>query len=158
MANTFTQMYIQIIFCPKGRENLIHSDFEERLYQYITGIVKERELKLIAINGMPDHLHIFIGFNPTIKIADLVGDIKTGASKFLKSKRLVPGTFSWQRGYGCFSYAHSQIDSVAKYVMNQKEHHRKKSFRAEYLQLLQKFEIEYEEKYLFEFYDEFITR
>jgi len=153
MANTFTQMYAQIVFCPKGRENLILPSFEERLYQYITGIIKEREQKLIAINGMSDHLHIFLGFKPTIQLADLVGDIKTGASKFIKTKRFLTREFSWQDGYGCFTYGHSQIDAVAKYVMNQKEHHRKKTFREEYLQFLQKFEVPYEEKYLFEFYD-----
>jgi len=153
MANTFTQMYAQIVFCPKGRENLILPNFEERLYQYITGIVRERGQKLIAINGMPDHLHLFIGFKPTIQLADLVGDIKTGASKFIKTNRFLTRGFSWQDGYGCFTYGHSQIDVVAKYVMNQKEHHRKKTFREEYIQFLQKFEVPYEEKYLFEFYD-----
>ena len=153
MANTFTQMYTQIVFCPKGRENLILPNFEERLYQYITGIIQERGQKLIAINGMPDHVHIFIGFKPTIQLADLVGDIKRGSSKFIKTNRFLTREFSWQDGYGCFTYGHSQIDVVAKYVMNQKEHHRKKTFRNEYLQFLQKFEVPYEEKYLFEFYD-----
>lgn len=153
MANTYTQMYAQIVFSPKGRANLILPSFEERLYQYITGIIKERDQKLIAINGMPDHIHIFIGFKPTARISDLVADIKTGATKFIKSNGFLPGAFSWQDGYGCFTYAHSQIDSVAKYVMNQKEHHRSKSFREEYLDFLQKFDVPYDEKYLFEFYD-----
>lgn len=154
MANTFTQMYAQIVFCPKGRENLILPDFEERVYQYITGIVQERGQKLIAINGMPDHLHIFIGFKPTIKIADLIGDIKIGASKFIKTKRFLRSGFAWQDGYGCFTYGHSQIDTVAKYVMNQKEYHKRKSFKEEYIEFLHKFEIEYNERYLFEFYNE----
>jgi putative transposase len=153
MANTFTQMYAQIVFCPRGRAHLIHPSFEDRLYKYITGIIQDRGQKLIAINGMPDHIHIFIGFKPDIEISDLVGDIKTGSSKFIKTNRFLSRDFNWQRGFGCFTYAHSQIDAVAKYVMNQKEHHRKKTFRAEYLQFLKKFEVEYDEQYLFEFYD-----
>ncbi len=142
MANTFTQMYAQVVFSPKGRGHLILPSFEERLYQYITGIVKEYDQKLIAINGMPDHVHIFFGFKPTLKIADLVNDIKTGATKFIKKNRFLPGTFAWQDGYGGFTYAHSQIDSVAKYIMNQKEHHKKKTFREEYLDFLRKFGVE----------------
>ncbi len=152
MANTYTQMYAQIVFSPLGRDNLILPSFEERLYQYITGIIKERGQKLIAINGMPDHLHIFIGFKPTIRIADLVADIKIGSTKFIKTNRFLPGTFSWQDGYACFTYSHSQIDAVAKYVMNQKEHHKAKTFREEYLEFLQKFDVPFDEQYLFEFY------
>ncbi len=152
MANTYSQMYAQVVFSPKGREHLILPSFEERLYQYITGIVAENNQKLIAINGMPDHIHIFFGFKPTICIADLVGTIKTASSKFIKKERFLPGTFSWQDGYGVFTYAHSQLDMMAKYVMNQKEHHRQKTFREEYMEILQKADVPYDEQYLFEFY------
>jgi REP element-mobilizing transposase RayT len=154
MANTYTQMYAQIIFSPKGRENLILPSFEERLYQYITGIVKERGQKLIAINGMPDHIHIFIGFKPSLAIADLVKDIKIGSTKFIKANGFLRGAFAWQDGYGCFTYAHSQIAVVANYVMNQKEHHRTRTFKEEYEDFLQKFEVSFDERYLFEFYDQ----
>ena len=102
---------------------------------------------------MPDHVHIFVVFKPTVKIAYLVGDIKRGATKFIKTNDFLGRGFSWQDGYGCFTYGHSQIDVVAKYVMNQKEHHRKKTFKEEYIQFLQKFEVEYDEKYLFKFYE-----
>ncbi len=153
MANTFTQMYAQVVFSPKGRQHLILPAIEEKLYQYITGVVKEYDQKLIAVNGMPDHIHIFIGFKPSIKISDLVGDIKTASSKYIKKERLLPGTFAWQDGYGCFTYAHSQLDVVAKYVMNQKVHHQKRTFRQEYMEMLQKAGVQYDERYLFEFYD-----
>jgi putative transposase len=154
MANTYSQMYAHIIFSPKGRQNLILPSFEERIYQYMAGIIKERDQKPIAINGMPDHIHLFIGFKPTMKISELVADVKVGTTKFIKANRFLPGAFSWKDGYGCFTHARSQLDVVAKYVMNQKEHHKTKTFREEYLELLEKFEVSYEEKYLFEFYDE----
>ncbi|MCC6410488.1 MAG: IS200/IS605 family transposase [Saprospiraceae bacterium] len=153
MANTYSQMYAQIIFCPKGRQNLILPVFEERLYQYITGIVRSSGPKLIAINGMKDHIHIFLGFKPHFKISDLVRDVKTASAKLINENRWLPGKFAWQEGYGCFTYAHSQLDVVAKYVMNQKEHHKTKTFREEYVQLLELFHVEYDEKYLFEFYE-----
>jgi REP element-mobilizing transposase RayT len=153
MANTFYQNYAQIVFSPKGRENLILPSFEERIYQYITGIIKNNDQKLIAINGMPDHIHVFIGFKPTIAIANLVRDIKANSSKFINEEHFLRGKFAWQDGYGCFTYAHSQLDVVAKYVMNQKEHHKTKTFREEYLSFLEKFAIPYDEKYLFDFYE-----
>lgn len=153
MANTFIQMYAQIIFSPKGRENLILPAFEERLYQYITGIVQNKGQKMIAINDMPDHIHLFIGFKPAIALSDLIRDVKASSSKFINDERLVRGKFSWQDGFGCFTYAHSQLDAVAKYVMNQKDHHKAKTFRDEYVEFLEKFVVSYEERYLFEFYD-----
>ena len=153
MGNTFYQNYAQIVFSPKGRENLILPSFEERIYQYITGIIKNNDQKLIAINGMPDHIHVFIGFKPTIAIANLVRDIKANSSKFINEEHFLRGKFAWQDGYGCFTYAHSQLDVVAKYVMNQKEHHKTKTFREEYLSFLEKFAIPYDEKYLFDFYE-----
>ena len=153
MANTYTQMYAQIVFTPKGREHLILPSFEAHLYQYITGIVKASNQKLIAINGMPDHVHIFLGFKPTLRLSDLVSDVKTGSSKFIKAKGYLPGTFAWQDGYGCFTYAHAQLDTVAQYVMRQKQHHQKQTFREEYADLLEQAGVAYDDRYMFEFYE-----
>lgn len=150
MSGTFSQIYIQIVFAVKGRENLILLDWEDRLYQYITGIIRAKEQKLIAINGMPDHIHIFIGMKPSCCISDLVREVKKSSNEFINENKLSKFKFHWQEGYGAFSYSHSQIDHVAKYVMNQKEHHHKVSFREEYIDFLKKFEIDYNEKYLFD--------
>jgi putative transposase len=153
MPNTYTQMYAQIVFTPKGRENLILPVFEERLYQYITAIVQNKGQKMIAVNGMPDHIHLFVGFKPNIAISDLVRDVKANSAKFINEQDLLPKRFAWQDGFGCFTYAHSQLDTVAKYVMRQKEHHRAKTFRQEYLEFLEKFVVPFDEQYLFEFYE-----
>jgi len=150
MAGTFSQIYIQVIFSPLMHENIIKSNWCDELYKYIGGIVKNKGQKLIAINGMPDHIHIFIGIKPSIAVSDLVRDIKNNSSNFINEKKFVQGKFSWQEGYGAFSYSHSQINSVYQYVLNQKEHHRKKSFKEEYMELLMKFEIDFDDKYLFE--------
>lgn len=150
MAGTFSQLYIQIVFAVQSREALIHTTWEERLYQYITDIIQNKGQKLIVINGMPDHLHIFIGMKPSCRLSDLVREIKKSSNEFIKENKFIKHKFNWQEGYGAFSYGHSQIDTVAKYVMNQKAHHRKVSFKEEYLQFLEKFEIEYDEKYVFD--------
>jgi REP element-mobilizing transposase RayT len=153
MPGTFSQIYIQIVFAVKGRDSLIQKDWEERLYQYITGIVKAKDQKLLAINGISNHIHIFIGMKPSCCLSDLVREIKKSSNVFVKENKLSKFKFSWQEGYGAFSYSHSQIDNVVKYVMNQKEHHRKVSFKDEYIDFLKKFEIEHDEKYLFEWID-----
>lgn len=149
MAGTFSQIYIQVVFAVKGRESLIQKEWEERLYQYITGIIRAKEQKLIAINGMPDHIQIFIGMKPSCCLSDLVREVKKSSNDFINENKLSKFKFSWQEGYGAFSYSHSQIDAVAKYILNQKEHHRKITFKEEYVDFLKKFEIEYDEKYLF---------
>lgn len=149
MAGTFSQIYIQVVFAVKGRESLIQKEWEERLYQYITGIIRAKEQKLIAINGMPDHIHIFIGMKPSCCLSDLVREVKKSSNDFINENKLSKFKFSWQEGYGAFSYSHSQIDAVAKYILNQKEHHRKITFKEEYVDFLKKFEIEHDEKYLF---------
>ena len=149
MAGTFSQIYIQVVFAVKGRESLIQKEWEERLYQYITGIIRAKEQKLIAINGMPDHIHIFIGMKPSCCLSDLVREVKKSSNNFINENKLSKFKFSWQEGYGAFSYSHSQIDAVAKYILNQKEHHRKVTFKEEYVDFLKKFEIEHDEKYLF---------
>jgi len=153
MANTFSQIYIQLVFAVKNRNSLINNVWEERLYQYITGIVRSKKQKMIAINGMPDHIHFFIGMTPDCRLSDLVREIKKSSDEFVNGNKLSKFRFSWQEGFGAFSYGHSQIDHIAKYVLNQKVHHNAITFRAEYLDFLQKFEIVYDEKYLFEWFE-----
>jgi putative transposase len=153
MPGTFSQLYVQIIFTVKGRENLISRNWKEDLHKYIAGVIKGKDQKTIIVNGTPDHIHIFIGLKPSMKISDLVRDIKNNSSNFINQQKFVRTKFAWQQGYGAFSYSHSHIDKVYKYILNQEEHHKKKSFRDEYLELLKKFEIEYNEKYLFDWFD-----
>ena len=153
MANTFTQLYIQLVFAVQDRANLIPKNHKEELHRYITGIVQERNHKMLAINCMPGHTHIFIGLKPTQSISDLMRDIKTNSSTFISNKKFVKGKFNWQEGYGAFSYSRSQIHAVVKYIANQEQHHSTRTFKEEYLSFLKKFAIEYEEKYLFEWID-----
>jgi len=150
MANTYTQIYIHAVFAVQGRQNLIRKENKEELHKYITGIVQNKGQKLIAINSMPDHAHVFIGMKPTIVLSDLVRDVKNNSSNFINEKKWIRGHFNWQKGFGAFSYGHSQIDVVVKYILNQEKHHEKKTFKQEYMELLQKFAVEYDEKYLFE--------
>ena len=154
MANTYTQIYIQIVFAVKGRQNLIAKENREELHKFITGIVTNRGQKLFAVFAMPDHVHILVSIGPTILISDLVRDIKAGSSKFINDEKWINGKFNWQEGYGAFSYSKSSVDSVVKYILNQEEHHKKKKFKDEYLDLLEKFEIEYNQKYLFDWIED----
>jgi REP element-mobilizing transposase RayT len=149
MANTYTQIYIHIVFAVQGRQNLIRKEHKEELHKYITGIVTNKEQKLIAINSMPDHIHILLGLKPDKAISDLVRDIKANSSGFINEKKWMKGKFHWQEGFGAFSYSHSQLTSVINYIRNQEKHHSKKSFKREYLEMLEKFNIEYNNKYLF---------
>ncbi len=148
--STYSQIYIQIVFAVKGRESLILPQWEERLHKYITGIVQNKEQKMLAINGMSDHLHFLIGMKPSCCLSDLVREIKKSSNDFIKVEKLSKFKFSWQEGYGAFSYSHSQLNDVIAYITNQKEHHRKKSFKEEYVEFLKKFNVDYNEKYLFE--------
>lgn len=149
MPNTYTQIHIQFVFAVKFRNGLINPSFKGELYQYISGILKQHNHKLLAINGMPDHLHIFIGMRPTQSISDLMQDIKGSSSKWINEKKFLKIKFEWQEGYGAFSYSKSHVDTVIKYIKNQEEHHKKESFRDEYLKFLKAFEIEYDERYIF---------
>ncbi|MEX2603870.1 MAG: IS200/IS605 family transposase [Gracilimonas sp.] len=149
MANTYTQLYIHFVFAVQNRISLIQPDWEEELYKYITGIIQNKTHKMIAINGMPDHLHMFIGYQPKGAMSELIKVVKGESSKWIKDRGLVQGGFKWQEGYGAFSHSRSQIDRVYHYIQNQKEHHRKKSFREEYLELLKKFNVDFDEKYIF---------
>ncbi len=153
MPGTFSQLYIQVVFAVKGRENLINKTWRDELHKYIAGIIKGKGQKPIIVNGVADHIHAFIGLKPSMAISDLVRDIKNNATNFINDNRFIRGRFQWQEGYGVFSYSHSHIESVYNYILNQEEHHRKKSFREEYLDFLKKFEVDYDEKYLFEWYE-----
>ena len=151
MANTFSQIYIQTVFAVSGRLSLITQDFKAELHKYITVIVRNKGQKLISINGMSDHLHILIGLRPAMALSDLVRDIKSDSSDWVNRRRLVRGKFAWQEGYGAFSYGHSQLDTVVRYIQNQERHHKRRSFKVEYLSLLKKFEVEFKEEYVFKF-------
>jgi len=153
MPDTFAQIYIQYVFTVRGRKNLITPSFEDELYKYIAGIVGGKDQKSLAVNGMPDHVHVLVGLKPAMRISDLIRDIKNNSTNFINEKGILQQKFSWQDGYGAFSYSESNFGNVIDYIKNQKEHHKKKTFRQEYLGFLKKFNIPYEEKYLFEFYD-----
>ncbi len=148
MANTYTQLYIQCVFAVEDRTSLINSDWKDELYKYITGIVQTNKHKLIVINGVANHIHVFIGYKPHQLIPELLQDIKGSSSKWINKKGIIRGKFKWQEGYGAFSYSHSQIDSVVKYIRNQEQHHKRKSFQEEYRELLNRFDILYNERYI----------
>jgi len=154
MPNTYTQIYIHLVFAVKGRSNIIHKNIKEELQKIATGILTHRKQKLYAINIMPDHCHIFFSMSPVCNISDLVRDIKTGLTHHINNNHLISGHFEWQLGFGAFSYSHSHIDNVVKYILNQEEHHKKQTFREEYIDFLTNFNIEYNTAYLFEFYDD----
>jgi REP-associated tyrosine transposase len=148
MANTYTQIYLHLVFAVQNRISLIQPRWKDELYKYITGIVKNNGHKLIAINGVSNHVHIAIGYKPNQLIPDLLQDIKANSSKWINEKRFVRGKFNWQAGYGAFSFSHSQIDAVVKYINNQEQHHKKKTFKAEYLEMLRKYDVRFNEKYI----------
>lgn len=150
MANTYTQIYLHVVFAVESRAAIIPKEHKEELHKFITGIVKNRGQKLIAINSMPDHVHLLIGIKPDISLSDLIRDVKAGSSKFINDNRWVSGRFSWQEGFGAFSYSHSQLSTVIRYIQNQEQHHKKKSFRDEYVEMLQKFSVTYDERYIFQ--------
>ncbi|MEI7940534.1 MAG: transposase [Verrucomicrobiota bacterium] len=149
MANTYTQIYIQVVFAVEGRQNLIRPEHKEELQKYMTGIVTGQGQKLLAIHCMPDHTHIMIGQQPDIALSDLVAAIKTGATNFINRSRWIAGRFNWQGGFGAFSYSHSQLTPVIRYIQNQVRHHAKKTFRQEYVEFLKKFNVVHDERYIF---------
>jgi len=154
MANTYTQLYVQFVFSVKGRENLIKEKFRDELEKVMCGIATQRKAKVYAIYCNPDHTHILVGMHPTISPSKLMEQVKSGSSNWLNGKKYIVGKFCWQDGYGAFTYSKSQIDKVVKYILNQPEHHKRHSFREEYLLFLNKFEVDYDPKYLFEWYEE----
>jgi len=153
MANTYSQISIHSVFAVKGRENIITRDWRNELHSYISGIITAKGAKSLAVGGWKDHVHIFFGMPVTTCISDFMNIVKANSSKWINEQLFVKGKFQWQSGYGAFSYSKSQRDKVIKYIMTQEEHHRIKTFREEYLQILTDFDVEHEEKYLFEFYD-----
>lgn len=155
MADTYTQLYTHLVFAVKHRQALLLPFFREETQQYMTGVLQKKNHKLLAIYLMPDHAHILIGVNPGLSISETVQVLKTETSNFIKDKGFTPFQFKWQEGYGAFSHSKSELDNVIKYILNQPEHHKKQSFRDEYLALLRRFEIEFKEEYLFDFFDAF---
>lgn len=153
MANTYTQMNVQAVFAVKGRQNFLHENFRKKLFEYISGILKGINQFPLAVNGDSDHVHIFFELNPSTSVSDVMEKVKANSSKWINENHFIPGKFEWQRGYGAFSYSRNQRDNVIKYIVNQELHHQKQSFREEYLEILQKFEIEYDERYMFEYYE-----
>ena len=154
MANTYSQLNVHGVFSVQGRANLLTDDFREELFKYIYGILKNTKQFPLAVNGYKDHVHVFFELHPTSSVSEIMQLVKTNSSKWINEKKILSGKFNWQSGYGAFSYSRSQRDDVINYIKNQERHHLKRTFKDEYMDLLQKFEIDYEDAYIFEFYDE----
>jgi putative transposase len=150
---SYTQIYIHYVIVVHKREFLIHEKQQQEVFPFISGLINSMGHKSLAVNGVPDHIHILVGFDPDHSVSETIKEIKRAATNFINSKKWFPGKFKWQSGYGCFSYSRSQIGRVINYIKNQKEHHKSKTFREEYLETLKKFDLEYDERYLFEFFD-----
>lgn len=151
---TFTQLYVQLVFAVQNRDAVLHDKIRSRVFQYMSGTLTDMKHKSIIVNGVSDHVHILIGMNPSISISDTVRDVKRSSSLFISRENLCRGKFSWQEGYGGFTYSRSQLDNVYQYILHQEAHHKKKTFREEYLGFLKKFEIDYDERFLFDFFEE----
>ncbi len=149
MSNTYTQIHIQCVMAVKFRKSLIQASWKEQLHKYMTGIVQNHGHKMIIINSMPDHLHLFIGFRPNQSLSDLMRLVKGESSEWINKQQFTPATFRWQEGYGAFSYSRSHVQTVTDYILNQEEHHHKRTFLEEYKQFLEQFEVEYDERYIF---------
>ena len=154
MAGTFSQIYIQAVFAVKGRENLLQKEWRIEVFKYMAGIIKEKGHKPIIVNGVSDHVHLFIGLKPAMAISDVIRDVKNNTTNFINRKGWIRGKFSWQEGYGAFSYSHSHIRNVYAYILNQEAHHQQRSFKEEYADFLEKFEIPFEERFLFDWIEE----
>jgi putative transposase len=154
MANTYSQLYIQFVFAVQNRESLIEPSWEENLYRYITGIVQNQGQKMLAINGMPDHIHFLIGMKTDCRPSDLIREVKKSSNSFINDNNLSKFRFQWQEGFGAFSYSHSHLDTIIKYIMNQKDHHKKMTFREEYLTFLKNYQIEFKNEYVFKWIEE----
>ena len=150
MAGTYSQIYIQIVFAVQGRQNLLQKEWREDVFKYMSGIIKNKGQKPIIVNGVSDHVHVFVGLKPSMALSDLVRDVKNNSTNFINDHRWIRGKFSWQEGYGAFSYSHSQVVSVYNYILNQEKHHKEQKFQDEYLDFLKKFEVTHDLKFLFE--------
>jgi REP element-mobilizing transposase RayT len=153
MANTYTQIHIHLVFVVQNRACVIDNRWKDDLYKYITGIVQKNEHKLLAINGMPDHIHILIGMRPSQSLSDLMQDIKGSSSRWINENRFLSTRFSWQEGYGAFSHSKSHVNRVIQYIKNQEKHHQQKTFINEFKDILDQFKVEYDEKYIFKSLD-----
>ena len=153
MANTYSQIYLQVVFAVEGRQNLIQKRNKQELHKYITGIVTERGQKLLAVHCMPDHTHVLIGLKPSVALSDVVRDVKNASTNFVNRNRWVAGRFSWPEGFGAFSYGHSQLTGIINYIKDQEQHHASRTFRQEYIQFLKKYEIDHDEKFIFKSVD-----
>jgi putative transposase len=147
----YTQMYVQLVFAVKYRSAVLTPDIRDQVFEYMSGILARLKHKSIIVNGVSSHVHILMGYNPTLSISDTVHDLKRGSSLFINEQRLTAGKFAWQEGFGGFTYSRSQLNDVYDYIQNQQKHHEKYSFKEEHIRFLDKFEIEYEERYLFDF-------
>lgn len=154
MANTYSQIYIKVVFAVQGRQNLLQPEHKEELHKFIAGVVRNKNQKLIRINSVHDHVHILLSLKPDIALSDLVRDIKANSSRFMNKKGWVMGRFNWQEGFGAFSYSHSQLDQVINYINRQEEHHRQRTFKDEYFSLLEKFHVNFDPNYLFDWMDQ----
>jgi REP element-mobilizing transposase RayT len=149
MANTFTQIHLQLVFAVQYRASIIHQSWKDELYKYMTGIVQNHKHKLIIVSGMPDHVHLLIGMRPAQSLSELMQDIKGSSSTWINERKFTKTRFQWQEGYGAFSYSKRELPVIIDYIKNQEEHHRQKTFLEEYKELLQEFEIAFDEKYVF---------
>lgn len=154
MAGTYSQIYIQVVFAVQGRQNLLQKEWRQEVFKYMAGIIKNKGQKPIIVNGVEDHVHVFVGLKPSKALSDLVRDVKNNSSNFINDHKWVKGRFNWQEGYGAFSYSHSQIGDVYNYIMNQEQHHAQQTFRNEYMDFLRTFEIEHDVKYLFDYVEQ----
>ncbi|MGE5481106.1 MAG: IS200/IS605 family transposase [Chloroflexota bacterium] len=150
MANTYTQIFIHVVFSVQDRERIIPQSISERINKYISGIIHKRGSKVYSINAMPDHVHILLSLNPDDSLSELIKEVKRCATVFIKDNKLMPFSFQWQKGYGAFSCSKSSISAVCKYIKNQELHHKRKTFREEYVELLEKYEVEYDKAYIFQ--------
>ena len=150
MANTYHQIYIQTVFAVKFRNAVIDNTWKQELFGVIGNLINETDCKTLIVNGVHDHVHCFIGLKPSISVSDLMKTVKSKSSKWVNDHHKTKTPFAWQEGYGAFSYGRSQMDEVYQYILTQEEHHKKQTFREEYLNFLNKFEVPYEERYIFE--------
>jgi putative transposase len=153
MANTYTQLNVHGVFTVKGKENILLPNFKNDLFKYISGILNNNGQYSLAVNGTRDHVHVFFELHPKNSISDIIKEVKANSSKWINENKFVKGKFMWQEGFGAFTYSRSQRNDVINYIKNQEDHHKVQTFKEEYLNLLKKFEIEYDPKYLFKFYD-----
>ena len=149
MANTYSQIHIQAVFAVQNRECIIRNSWKEELYKYISGIVQNNNHKILSINGMPDHIHILFGLRPSQSVADLMQDVKGSSSRWINDKKLVHSKFSWQEGYGAFSYSKAEVPAIIQNIINQTDHHKRKTFSEEYYELLQEFEVDFDDRFIF---------